>query len=191
MTYPGAGPGLNPSVNPRRQRVTARPSMESWTRTSSRVWCTSSWRLSGGIFCVFLAQECSPTPGSSHPSQPAEFPASVNCSHMRTLSSDLPNGRNPDHTSLRRKTLFGNLDAILEASSTFLADIAQIDLSGRVRGRGVGDVCLKHVSVYALIVKSNNSLLIHASHSSKEVILFNRIVHIWKNKTNLSGLFRH
>ncbi len=44
------------------------------------------------------------------------------------------------------KTLFGNLDTIVANASVFLRDIENIDLSGRVRERGIGDVCLRHVS---------------------------------------------
>ncbi len=43
------------------------------------------------------------------------------------------------------KTLFGNLDTIVANASVFLRDIENIDLSGRVRERGIGDVCLRHV----------------------------------------------
>jgi hypothetical protein len=63
------------------------------------------------------------------------------------------------------KTLFGNLDAIVEASSTFLADIAQIDLSGRVRGKGVGEICLKHVRhIVAIAIAPQNVTGTDTSH---------------------------
>lgn len=47
------------------------------------------------------------------------------------------------------KTLFGNIDTILPANEAFLVDLEEM-LSGNSAVGGVGDVCLKHVSIMGL-----------------------------------------
>jgi protein ECT2 len=63
------------------------------------------------------------------------------------------------------KTLFGNLDAIVASAVVFLADIENIDLSGRVRDRGLGDVCLRHVSKVRRIRMALTQLRLPTAHS--------------------------
>lgn len=44
------------------------------------------------------------------------------------------------------KVMFANIDAIVLAAEAFCQDLLMVDLTGRVRDRGIGDVCLRHVS---------------------------------------------
>lgn len=42
--------------------------------------------------------------------------------------------------------MFANIDAVVESAERFCRDLQDVDLTGRVRDRNIGDVCLHHVS---------------------------------------------
>lgn len=44
------------------------------------------------------------------------------------------------------KVMFANIDSLVNAAEAFQKDIEAVDLTGRVVGRGIGDICLRHVS---------------------------------------------
>jgi hypothetical protein len=48
------------------------------------------------------------------------------------------------------KVMFANIDAVVEAAESFSKDIQEVDISGRVKNRNIGDVCLLHVSLCEL-----------------------------------------
>jgi hypothetical protein len=42
--------------------------------------------------------------------------------------------------------MFANIDSLVISAEAFCRDLLHIDVSGRVSGQGIGDVCLRHVS---------------------------------------------
>lgn len=45
------------------------------------------------------------------------------------------------------KVMFANIDAVVEAAENFSKDLQEVDISGRVKNRNIGDICLLHVSL--------------------------------------------
>ena len=41
--------------------------------------------------------------------------------------------------------IFANIDNLVTSAEAFCRDLMLVDLSGRVPGHGVGEICLKHV----------------------------------------------
>lgn len=44
--------------------------------------------------------------------------------------------------------MFANIDNLVISAEAFCRDLLHIDISGRVAGQGIGDVCLRHVSCF-------------------------------------------
>lgn len=48
--------------------------------------------------------------------------------------------------------IFANIDNLVSSAEAFCKDLMLVDLSGRVPGHGVGDICLKHVCSSRLVI---------------------------------------
>lgn len=54
------------------------------------------------------------------------------------------------------KVMFANIDSLVLAAEAFQRDIDAVDMTGRVVGRGIGDICLRHVSARRSLAKESS-----------------------------------